>query len=265
MTRTLPPIGLGTWNMESATVCAESVSKAIDLGYRLVDTAQLYGTEESVGAGLRQAEIPTDAVIVASKVDPQKLDSEAVIQTTKESRDRLGVETIDLQYIHWPRAAYDADATLAAFDRLVEEGVIDRIGVSNFTPALWDEARDIADHPVTVNQVEMHPLLQQEELVTYAQKHGLTLVAYSPLARGAVFDLPVLAEIADQHDASEAQIALAWLVSKDNVVPIPKATGNHIAENYRAVDLELTQEEIERIDSIERTERLVDPESAPWN
>ncbi len=262
----MPRLGLGTYQNTDPEQCAESVRTALEVGYRHVDTAQGYDNETAVGEGLAAASVPREETFLATKVSTENLAYEDVIESTEESLDELGVGAVDLLYVHWPIRTYDAPETLRAFDVLYDEGRIGRVGLSNFTPELLDEARDLLSAPVFAHQVEMHPLLQQDELLEYAQTHDHWLVAYCPIARGAVFDEPVLTEIAAAHDATAAQVSLAWLLSKEGVAPIPKATGeDHIAENYGALDLELTDDELARIDAIDREERIVDFDEAPWN
>jgi 2,5-diketo-D-gluconate reductase B len=261
----IPKLGLGTWQNTDGDECANSVAYALDLGYEHVDTAQAYGNEEDVGEGLANSEVDREDFFLATKVWIDNLEHDDVLETTQKSLDKLGTEYVDLLYIHWPAREYDPEETLAAFDKLYDEGKIKHVGVSNFEPEHLEEAKELLDAPIYANQVEMHPLLQQDELVEYAQENDITLVAYSPLARGEVFDVPELTEIADKHDASEAQVSLAWLMQKDNVVAIPKATGeDHIEDNYGALTLELDDEDIEKIDNIGTKERQVDPDFAPW-
>jgi 2,5-diketo-D-gluconate reductase B len=257
----LPPLGLGTWDLPDGT-CAEVVADALELGYRHVDTAQLYGNERAVGEGLRRVDVPRESVVLATKVDPEALGYEDVLASTRESLDRLGLESVDLLYVHWPRAAYDAERTLAAFTRLVDEGFVGDVGVSNFTPDLLDEAREHVD--VAVHQVEMHPLCPQERLREYAAEGGHALVAYSPLARGRALDLEPVRAVAERHDATPAQVCLAWLRER-GAFPIPKTTGGHLEENYRSLGLDLAERDVARIDAVDRRERVVDPPSAPWN
>lgn len=260
----IPDIGLGTWQNTDPDQCAESVATALDIGYRHIDTAQAYDNEEYVGNGITQADVTREDIFLGTKVWNRNLEYRDVLDSTEESLEKLGVDYVNILYSHWPTRTYDPGDTMAAFAELRDEGKIKHIGVSNFTPELLDEARSVIDQPILANQVEMHPLLQQDELVEYVQQHDLTLVAYSPLARGKVFDIPEVTEVAEKHGASEAQISLAWLLSKDNVVTIPKATSEtHIQDNYKALDIELDSEDVERIESIEREERLIDPEFSP--
>ncbi|WP_227352736.1 aldo/keto reductase [Haladaptatus salinisoli] len=259
-----PKLGLGTWQNTDPEECVESVRYALDLGYEHVDTAQAYGNEEHVGEGIERSSVDREDFFLATKVWIDELAYDDVLASTRESLDKLGTDYLDLLYIHWPAREYDPEETLAAFDKLYDEGTIEHVGVSNFEPEQLDVARETLDAPLFANQVEMHPLLPQDELVEYARANDVKLVAYSPLARGEVFGVPELNEVAEKHDASEAQVSLAWLMQKD-VAAIPKATGrDHIEDNFAALDLELDDEDIAKIDGIDEREREVDPSFAPW-
>ena len=256
-------LGLGTWKNDDAQQCADSVQTALEAGYRHIDTAQAYGNEAAVGDGIAAADVPREEVFLATKVWISNLNHDDVIETTHDSLEKLGVDSLDLLYVHWPARTYDAADTLAAFDELYDDGVIDRVGVSNFTPEHIDEARELLDAPVFANQVEIHPLLPQTELLEYAEAQDIEMVAYSPLARGAVFNEPVIADIAEKHGVSEAQVSLAWLRER-GVTAIPKATSErHIRDNWASLTLELDEEDIARIDDIDRTDRKIDPGFAP--
>ena len=260
----MPMLGLGTWENEDPEQCTESVRSALETGYRHIDTAQAYGNEESVGEGIEQADVPREDVFLATKVWTSNLNYDDVIHSTTESLDKLDTGSVDLLYTHWPAEEYDPEDTLPAFEELKDRGAIDRIGVSNFEPEHLDEARDVLDEPIFANQVECHPLLPQKELRDYCDEHDIELVAYSPLARGKVFEIDELSEVAEKHDASEAQVSLAWLRAK-GVTVIPKATSDdHIADNWASLGVDLDEEDIEKIDGISRGERQVDPDFAPW-
>ncbi|WP_458208503.1 aldo/keto reductase [Haladaptatus sp. NG-SE-30] len=260
----IPSPGLGTSGNSDPEQCAETVATALELGYRHIDTAQMYENEAAVGEGIARADVPRDEVFLATKVLPDTLAHDDVLRTTDESLDRLGVEYVDLLYVHWPMRAYEAEDTLPAFDELYEAGKTRNVAVSNFTPALLDEARDILDAPIVANQVEMHPLFRQAELQSYAETHDLTLVAYAPIMQGDAGDVPQLREIADKHDATPTQVSLAWLQQLGTVVPIPKSTGeDHLRENLAVPELD--EEDMAAIDAIDRQRRLVDPDEAPWN
>ncbi|EMA45447.1 aldo/keto reductase [Halococcus saccharolyticus] len=260
----MPMLGLGTWQNEDPEQCVESVRTALEMGYRHIDTAQAYGNEESVGEGIEGADVPRKDVFLATKVWTENLSYDDVIHSTTESLDELDVESVDLLYAHWPADEYDAEDTLPAFAELKDRGAIDRIGVSNFEPEHLDTASEVLDEPIFANQVECHPLLPQDELRSYCDDHDIELVAYSPLARGEVFEVDELTDIAEKHDASAAQISLAWLREK-GVTTIPKATGkDHIEDNWNSLAVDLDDEDIATIDGIDRKERQVDPDFAPW-
>ncbi|MUW15810.1 aldo/keto reductase, partial [Halorubrum sp. CBA1125] len=207
-----------------------------------------------------------DDVFLATKVWIDQLAPADVASSTRESLEKLGVDGVDLLYVHWPAGAYDPEETLPAFAELRDDGLIDRIGVSNFEPAHLDAAADALGETPFANQIEMHPLLPQDELRAYADEADLELVAYSPLARGRVFDVPAVTEIAEKHDVSAAQVSLAWLREK-GVTAIPKATGGeHIRDNWASLGLDLDDEDVERIDAIDERDRRVDPDFGPdWD
>ena len=259
----MPMLGLGTWENTDPDACANSVRTALEMGYRHIDTAQAYRNEEDVGRGITAADVDREEVFLATKVWASQLSYDDVIRTTENSLGRLDVEYVDLLYIHWPSMEYDPEETLPAFDELVDKGLIRHVGVANFEPEHVERAREVLDAPIFANQVEYHPFLQQRELRTFAAETDLNLVAYSPLARGDVFGDPVLEDIAADHGVSEAQVSLAWL-REQGLTAIPKATSEaHIRDNWKSLALELTDEDVERIDGIDHTVRKVDPDFGP--
>ncbi len=261
MTMEIPDLGLGTWQNENPEQCAESVATALDVGYRHVDTAQIYGNESAVGEGVAASDVDRDDVYLATKIWISNLASDDVLETFSRSLERLQTEYVDALYVHWPSGEYSEEDTLGAFEELADSGQVEDVGVSNFTEHHLSEALEFVD--VAVNQFEMHPLLPQTDLVDACHDRDVEVVAYSPLARGDVFDVPEIQEVAERHDASEAQVSLAWLMEND-VHPIPKATGRkHIEDNYGALDLELSDDDVTLIDGVEDRERKVDPDFAP--
>ncbi|PSQ16569.1 aldehyde oxidoreductase [Halobacteriales archaeon QS_8_69_26] len=259
----IPRPGLGTSGAEGET-CTRSVEAALEMGYRHVDTAQMYDNERAVGDGIARSSVDREEVFLATKVHPDNLAPEDVRETTTESLERLGVDRVDLLYVHWPIRAYEPSETLPAFDDLRAAGATEAVGVSNFSPDLLAEAVELLDAPVLANQFECHPLLPQAELRSACADHGATPVAYAPVLQGEADEVPELREVADRHDATPAQVSIAWLLEK-GTVPIPKGTGDHVRENWAARDLSLTDEDVRTIDGIDRRRRLVDPDPAPWN
>ena len=259
----MPMLGLGTWENTDSDQCARSVETALETGYRHIDTAQIYRNEAAVGEGIAAADVPREDIFLATKIWISNLAPDDVRSSARESLDRLGVEYVDLLYVHWPAGEYEPAATLGALEELSETGLTRHVGVSNFEPHHVDRAREVLDEPVFANQVEIHPYLPQPALRRYATETDLELVAYSPLARGDVLGDPTLERIAEAHDASAPQVALAWLREK-GITAIPKATsGAHIRDNWASLSVELSEAEIEQIDAIERTDRTVHPDFAP--
>ncbi|WP_336337076.1 aldo/keto reductase [Haloarcula brevis] len=247
----LPPVGLGTMGIEDAAV----VRTAIDCGYRHLDTAQIYDNEAVVGAGIAAAAADRDDLTVATKLWTDALGATAVRPATETSLDRLGLDAVDLLYVHRPRGDYDPETTLPAVEAVREAGLTDHVGLSNFEPEQLAAAREHVD--VAAHQVEFHPLYWRESLLADAREHGYPLVAYSPLAGGGVFEDPTIVDIADRHDTSPAAVSIAWVTSYDNVVTIPKASSqSHLSANLAAADLQLTDAERARIEAIEREEEL---------
>ncbi|WP_455449717.1 aldo/keto reductase [Natrinema thermotolerans] len=261
----MPMLGLGTWQNDDPEQCAESVRTALETGYRHIDTAQAYDNEVAVGEGIAAADVDREEIFLATKVWISNLDHDDVLETARASLDRLGVDYVDLLYVHWPAGEYDPEGTLSALSELYDEGLIENVGVSNFRPEDLEVAVDVCDAPIFANQVELHPLLPQEEIRAACENDDVEVVGYSPLARGQVFDQPEIQEIAEKHGVTEAQVSLAWAREK-GVTAIPKATGeDHIGDNWASLTVDLEQEDIDAIDAIDETSREVDPDFAPWN
>ncbi|GAB7021394.1 aldo/keto reductase [Halostagnicola bangensis] len=260
-------LGFGTYSLTDEDGI-DSLVTAIESGYRHLDTARLYGNEQEVGDAIDRANVDREELFVATKIahfeepDP---DPEYVRSGVADSLSRLGFDTIDLLYHHWPQQQADIETVLPVFNDLVEAGVVDRVGVSNYTPSDLEKADDLLEVPLYALQAEMHPLLPQETLRDAVSERDAYFVAYSPIAQGEVFDLPEISAIADKHETDEAAVTLAWLLSKERVVPIPRSqTPAHIRANRAALELDLDDEDIEQIDALERRKRCEDPEWMEW-
>ena len=265
---TFPQIGLGTYSDDEREQWTANVQTALDVGFRHVDTAQVYGNEEYVGEGIRQSDVDREDVFLATKTVHHDVPERAedVGNAIDGCLERLGVDSVDLLYVHWPSGIYDHETVLPQFDAAYEAGKTQQVGLSNFTPELVEEAMDVLEAPVSAVQVEMHPLLQQNELLAHANEHDYQLVAYSPLGKGEVFDVPEIQTVAAKHDVTPAQISLAWLHSKGCVTPIPKASSrDHMEQNLAALEVELDDDDLEKIDGIDREHRVIDPDHGPWN
>jgi len=249
----LPPVGLGTMGIEDPS----TVETALEAGYRHLDTAQIYENEATVGAGLAASPVDRESVTLATKLWTDSLASGDVIPGTRASLDRLGVDAVDLLYVHRPRGDYDPEETMAAVSEVQARGLTEHVAVSNFTPDQYETAQAHCEADIVANQVEFHPLFQRHDLLAHAREHSYTVVAYSPLAGGEVFEIPELRAVADRHDTTEAAVAIAWLCGYDGVVTIPKASSAaHLEANLAAADLDLDADDIERIESIDREVEL---------
>jgi len=246
----LPPLGLGTMGIDDPG----PIASAIDLGYRHLDTAQIYDNEAVVGEGIASASVDREELLVATKLWIDQLDR--VRASTEESLERLGLSTVDLLYVHRPKGAYAPEETLAAMDELRADGLIGAVGVSNFELPDLERFREVLGRPPAANQVEYHPLFQPEDRLEHAREHGYPLVASSPLSGGEVRDVEAVRRAADRHGITPEQASLAWLLEK-GIHPIPKAASReHLQANRAALDVDLEPEDVAAIDGIEREHEL---------
>ena len=268
--RGMPILGMGTYHHADYDECFENVREALQVGYRHIDTAEqveAYYNEKAVGDAVAASSVDREDLFVATKVPPADLDRDGVRFSAEESLDRLDMEYVDLLYAHWPTGEYDPAETLDAFAQLREEGLVEHVGVSNFTVDLLEEAIEVSEEPIFANQVEMHPMLPQEDLRLFCSRDDVDveLVAYSPIARGDVEHVTELREVAQKHGATPEQVSLAWLREK-GVTAIPRATSeDHLRENWLSLALDLDDEDVAKLDTIEERERIVDRDDAPWN
>lgn len=262
----IPEIGLGTYKLHDRE-CSNAVRMALDIGYRHIDTAQMYKNEREIGEALSVSNVPREDIFLTTKIWHTNLESEDVLQTTEETLRNLDTPYVDLLLIHWPNDQYDLRKTIEAMLVLRDQGKAMNIGVSNFPLSLLKKVNDEIRAPIFCNQVEFHPFLDQLDLLDYAIEKDILLTAYSPLAQGKVMENKVLQEIAENHGKNPAQISLRWLIEQENVVAIPKAsTREHLQDNIDIFDFELSDEEFNRIDQLEKAERLVNPSFAPnWD
>jgi 2,5-diketo-D-gluconate reductase B len=260
----IPALGFGTWRL-SGRDCVEGVADALAAGYRHVDTARMYGNEGEVGQGLRSSGVDRSEVFLATKVWPDDLAPDRVRASLESSLSDLAVDYVDLLLIHWPNPRVPLAATLEAMTALREEGRTREIGVSNFTAAQFREALDLA--PVIVNQVEYHVYLDQSAVLEVCRERGVELCAYRPLGKGEVTSDRVISEIAAAHDATPAQVALAWLIGQERVSAVPKASSPaRRRENLGALELELSADERRRIDALPKDRRAVETDWSPdWD
>jgi diketogulonate reductase-like aldo/keto reductase len=255
----LPMIGFGTSQLRD---CADIVATALKLGYRHIDTAWKYGSEEGVGEGLRRSGIARADVFITTKVSHEYLRADDFARSLEQSLTRMRIDYVDQLLIHWPSTdGIPLAETVGALAQAKRAGKARFIGVANFNIALTRDAMRLCPEPLTTLQAEYHPHLAQGKLLAFCREAGLLFMAYCPLGRGRMFKEPVLAEIAQSRGKSVAQIALRWLVQQGNIVPIPRSSNPaHMAESLRVFDFELSAEDMARIFALARPDgRIADP------
>jgi len=240
--------GFGTWPLKGDEARG-AVETAIGVGYRAIDTAQMYENEAEVGAAIAGAGLPRDAFCVTTKVHPDNFDEARFLPSVEASIDALGGPP-DLLLLHWPPIGGDVAPGLRLLEAAHDRGMAHNIGVSNYTIAQMKIALEVLDQPVTVNQVELHPLIDQSRLIAAASELGIPLAAYCSIAKGKVFDHPELDEIGAAHGKSAAQVALRWLLQK-GVSPITMSTKRKNMEaNFDVMDFTLSNVDLARIDAL---------------
>ena len=246
----VPSLGLGTYRL-SGGECERAVERALSLGYRHIDTAQMYRNEEEVGRGIQGSGVDREEIFLTTKVWPSDFSYERTIQTTRESLKKLDTDRVNLLLMHWPGRDVPLEETLGAMRELQEEGSVRHIGVSNFPPSMVQEAAQHAE--IFCNQVEYHPYEAQDELLGQAKEMDYLLTAYRPLSRGRILNDKTLREIGEAHGKTAAQVALRWLIQQEKVAAIPKATSEeHLKANFDVFDFELNDEEMERVSELRR-------------
>jgi 2,5-diketo-D-gluconate reductase B len=264
---TMPAIGYGT--MELPHRPAELVAAAIAAGYRHIDTARKYGTEERVGEGIRASGIAHGELFVTTKVTEENAREVNFLRSVETSLKALGLDYVDLLLIHWPQPKVPFSETLGALAKAKRRGLTRNIGVSNFTLAMLDEAVQICAEPLVTNQIEYHAYLPQDRMIAALKRYGMILTAYCPVARGKLLNDPVITEIAKAHSKSTAQIALRWLIQQPMVAAVPRALDEaQIAEDINVFDFSLSETDMRNISALRsRKVRIADPpERAPkWD
>ncbi|AMT97924.1 MULTISPECIES: aldo/keto reductase [Psychrobacter] len=266
----IPVLGLGTWQ-STGQDCVAVVKKALEMGYEHIDTAQAYDNEKEVGQGIKQSGVARDKFFLTTKIfpDDMKFQPEKLAEAAKRSLENLDTDYVDLLLLHWPDDRVPLSETIPALCELQKQGLTRHIGVSNFNIADIIEAEKHADVPIVVNQVEFHPFIKQNTLQTFLNNHHILLEAYSPLARGDVFDNDIIKEIADKHKVTPAQISLAWILSDKHRVAIPKTSNpDHLQGNLDAIKVELSADELDKLGSLARSDgrKIEHPDYSPvWD
>ena len=262
----MPKLGLGTFRMQG-DACRAAVESALSLGYRHIDTAEMYGNEEAIGAAIAASRVPPGELHVTTKVWYENLSPDAIRRAFDTSLKKLRLDHIDLYLVHWPSRSMKLPSVLETMLKLKEEGRTRAIGVANFTTALLKVAVEEVRAPIACNQVEYHVMLDQSKLRKYLAAHKIPLVAYCPLAQGRVASDETLAKIGRKHNASAAQVALKWLLDQDGVAAMPKASRAESQKaNLDALKVTLDDEDRKAIAALPKDRRCVSPGFGPdWD
>jgi len=262
----LPRLGLGTYRLQG-DACRVAVESALALGYRHIDTAEMYGNEESIGAAFAASKIARKDIHVTTKVWNENLAPDAIRRSFDASLKKLRLDYVDLYLVHWPKAGMDLPAMFETLMKLKEEGRTRAIGVANFNIDLLKQVLDQIKAPIACNQVEYHVMLDQTPLRKYLVSKSIPLIAYCPLAQGRAASNETLVAIGKKHGASAAQVALKWLLDQDGVAAIPKASRKESQQaNLDALNVGLDDEDRQAIANLPKSQRCVNPGFAPaWD
>lgn len=255
----IPAIGFGTSQLGD---CTDVVSKALELGYRHIDTAWKYGSEKGVGKGMRASGVPREDIFLCTKVSHEYLRADDFARSVDESLENLEVDYVDMLHVHWPTIDNIPLAeTMGALAKAKRDGKTRHIGVANFNIALVEDAMRLCTEPLSTLQAEYHPYLDQSKVLAACRRWGIVFTAYCPLARGRLFEDPVLGEIAKNKGKTIAQVALRWIMQQGNIAAIPRsANPKHMAESLQVFDFELTGDEMSRISAQKRLDgRIANP------
>jgi 2,5-diketo-D-gluconate reductase B len=264
---TIPVLGAGTFRLKGDDAY-QSVITALELGYRHIDTAQIYGNEQDVGRAIRDSGIKASELFVTTKIWTEFLNKNKLNASLEQSLEKLQLDKLDLTLVHWPLPdEVPVQSYVEALAEAKQAGLTRLMGVSNFTIAQTKAAIDaVGVAEIATNQVEVNPFLQNRKLVEYSKEQGIQITAYMPLAYGKVLTEPLIQQIAAQHQVTAAQVALAWSLQQGFVV-IPSSTKRaNLAQNLMAIDLKLTTENMTQLAGLDRNERLANPDFAPdWD
>jgi 2,5-diketo-D-gluconate reductase B len=262
----MPKLGLGTFRLQG-DACRAAVESALGLGYRHIDTAEMYGNEEAIGAAIAASRVARGDLHVTTKVWHENLAPDAIRRAFDASLKKLRLDHVDLYLVHWPSRGMKLPAMFETLMKLKEEGRTRAVGVANFTTALLKIVVEDIKAPIACNQVEHHVMLDQTKVKSYLAARSIPLVAYCPLAQGRVASDEVLAKIGKKHNASAAQVALKWLLDQDGVAAIPKASRAESQKaNLEALKVTLDDDDRKMIAGLPKNRRCVNPGFGPdWD
>ncbi|MCO4316968.1 aldo/keto reductase [Phyllobacterium sp. 21LDTY02-6] len=256
----IPAIGFGTYRMPGADVL-RMVPAALKLGYRHVDTAQIYGNESEVGEAIAGSGVRREDVFLTTKVWVDKYAHADLIASVDESLGKLRTDYIDLLLLHWPKSPVPLAERIGALNEVRDAGKVRHIGVSNFSTALMAEAASLSKAPIVTNQIEYHPYLDQTVVLEAARRSGMSITAYYAMADGKVIGDPAIKAIAAAHGKSEAQVVLRWLVQQDGVIALSKTVSeDRLRSNFDIFDFVLSETEMQALHALARPDgRIVNP------
>ena len=264
----IPSIGFGTWTLKGEQA-GSLVQHALEVGYRHVDTAAMYENEEAVGEGIRTSSVNRDDVFLTTKIWHTNLADGDLQRSTDDSLKRLGVDHVDLLLVHWPSKHTPLAETMRALNQVAEMGNTKHIGVSNFTVPLLKLATKLSDRPLVCNQIEYHPMLKQDIVLSACRELGVAVTSYCPLFRGGeLFSGEPVASLAKKYNKSAAQIVLRWHIQQAGVIAIPRSTNpDRIEQNLAVQDFALSNEDMQAISALgSNKKRLCDFEFSPvWD
>lgn len=248
----IPALGFGTARMDTDEERRRAVAAALDAGYRHIDTAQVYGSEGAVGDAVAESDVDREDLFVTTKLGGDNRAREAVLESTRESLEALGMDYLDLLLIHWPNEDVPHEETLTAMNELRDDGLVEHLGVSNFSVEQTREAMSASEAPIVTNQVEYNVRHRQDDLLSFCVEEDVVLTAYSPLGVGDLLDDEALATAADRHGKTSAQVAIRWLLQQPKVATIPMSSSpTHIRENADVFDFELSDAEMRDLFALE--------------
>lgn len=254
----------GTWPLKQQQL-TDALNCAIETGYRAIDTAQMYENEVETGNCIYKSGVPRDEFLITTKIKPANFDAKRFMPSVEQSLKDLQINNIDVLLLHWPPADGNIEPSLKLLNQAADSGYAKHIGISNYTSQMMKDALHITDHPLVTNQVEFHPLINQEILLDTAEKTGIPLASYCSVARGEVFKQPVFDQLAKTYDRTAGQIVLRWILQQGVSVNTMSTNPENIKTNYDITDFELSADDMSRISELTKQNyRIVNKSIVPW-
>jgi 2,5-diketo-D-gluconate reductase B len=256
--------GFGTWPLSGA-ILESAIDSALGVGYRAIDTAQMYGNEADLGAALTRIGVAREELCLTTKVHPDNVTRDKFLPSVRRSLDALRIARLDVLLLHWPPTDGDIAGATRLLETAIEANLARTIGLSNFTIAMMRTASTAIATPLVANQIEFHPLIDQTKLLAAANETGIPLVSYCSLARGAILEYPLFQELAREYDRAESQIALRWILQKGVAINTMSTKADNIQLNFNVMDFSLSSVDMTRIDSLNaKGLRVVSKDKVPW-